>query len=213
MNVTALQLGAPFEGGFYGGDIRIRDAVFAIVTAPKAEGETRGAWLGKYTDVPGARSCFDSMANTIAMAEAGSEIAKKALACSIGGKTDWCIGARDVVEVLYRNKKPGTWKNLCSFRDGDNASSVPVGYPYTEDSPAQTSVAAFQKSGAEAFEEDWYWSSTQYSEDSAFFQNFDYGLQSGDGKKFEGLVRFVRRLPVNPSVLSVGVAQAAEVAA
>lgn len=72
-------IGTPYEGGFYGGKIRIGVAIFAIVWAPKAEGEITGKWLDSYTDVPGATSYFDSMANTRAMAEAGSPIAKKAL--------------------------------------------------------------------------------------------------------------------------------------
>ena len=145
MNVTNLQPGAPFEGGHYGGQIRINDALFAICWAPKAEGETTGKWLNKYTDLPAARSCFDSMANTVCMAEAGSPIAHWARGLAIAGHTDWCVPARDVLELGYRLLKPGKRENCASFRDGDNASSVPVGYPYTEESPAQTSVAAFQR--------------------------------------------------------------------
>jgi hypothetical protein len=196
--ITKLTYGAPFEGGFYGGEIRIREAIFAIVNAPKAEGEFEGRWLDSYTDVPGARSCFDSMANTIAMAEAGSELGKRVRGLSIGGHTDWCIPARDVVEIQHRLGKPGTRPNLCSFRDGDNASSVPVGYPYTEELPAQTSVAAFQAGGAEAFEQDWYWTSTQYSKYGAFIQDFLYGDQHGNGKKAELRVRAVRLIQLTP---------------
>jgi len=146
---TSLQPGTPFEGGFYGGQIRIGNAVFAIAWAPKAEGETQGAWLGSYTDVPGAGSCFDSMANTVAMAEAGSAIGNWARGLTIGGHTDWCVPARDVLELGYRLLKPSTQGNACSFRDGDNASSVPAGYPYSEATPAQTTAEAFRAGGAE----------------------------------------------------------------
>jgi len=192
MNVTQLNPGAPFEGGFYGGQIRINDALFAIAWAPKAEGETNGRWLDTYTELPAARSCFDSMANTVVMAEAGSPIASWARGLAIAGHTDWCVPARDVLELGYRLLKPGKRENYASFRDGDNASSVPVGYPYTEQTPAQTSVAAFQADGAEAFEQVWYWSSTQYSEISAFGQYFGYGSQYGSVKKYEARVRAVR---------------------
>lgn len=92
-------IGTPFEGGFYGGKIKIGLAIFAIIWAPKAEGEITGKWLDSYTSVPGATSCFDSMANTKAMAEAGSPIAQMALAADVGGFSDWCIPARDVLEI------------------------------------------------------------------------------------------------------------------
>ena len=101
------QPGAPYGGGFYGGQLRMGAALFAIVWAPKAEGETNGKWLDAYTDVPGARSCFDSMANTVAMAEAGSPIANWSRGLAIGGHTDWCLPARDVLELGYRLLKPG----------------------------------------------------------------------------------------------------------
>ena len=149
--------GAPLGGGFYGGQIRIGDGIFAVVWAPKVVGEIKGAWLPSYTSVLGATSCFDSMANTVAMAEAGSPIAKQALGLDINGHTDWCIPARDVLELGYRNLKPTAEENSCSFRAGDNASSLPAGYPYTEVSPAQTSAEAFRKgSGDDAFYPGWY---------------------------------------------------------
>ena len=86
-------IGDAFEGGFYGGEIRIGAAIFAIVWAPKAWGEITGKWLDTYTSVPGATSFFDSMANTKAMAEAGSDIARQALKANICGHADWCIPA------------------------------------------------------------------------------------------------------------------------
>lgn len=65
----------------------------------------------------------------------------------------------------------------------------------------------------ELFEPYWHWTSTQGSADNAFDQDFGYGSQYDNGKKDEGRVRAVRRLPINPSVLSLGVTQAEEVAA
>jgi hypothetical protein len=196
--VTApATIGAPFEGGFYGGIIHLSDATFAVVWAPKAQGETKAAWLDSYTSVPGSASCFDSMANTKAMAEAGSDLAKWALGLEINGHADWCIPARDVLELGYRNLKPTTGENCCSFRDGDNASSVPTGYPYTDESPAQTAAEAFKEGGPEAFEARWHWSSTQYSDFSAFLQYFDYGTQINFSKSAEGRARAVRLIQLS----------------
>ena len=80
--------GTPFEGGFYGGQVRIGNGIFAVAWAPKAIGELAGIWLPGYKQVPNAVSCYDSMANTVAMAEAGSPIAKQALGLEINGFAD-----------------------------------------------------------------------------------------------------------------------------
>lgn len=183
--------GAPFEGGFYGGQIRIGAALFAVIWAPKAQGELNGKWLGSYTSVPGACSYFDSMANTQAMGEAGSDLARQALALDINGFTDWCLPARDVLELAYRHLKP-TKKENYAHRNGDNPSSAPAGYPYTEAFPTQTRESAFRESGAEAFGGEWYWSSTQYSDGRAWYQFFNYGLQDYDDKSYEARCRAVR---------------------
>ena len=126
------------------------------------------------------------------MAEAGSPVAKAAQALSIGGFTDWYIPARDELELLYRHFKPTEETNYV-FRNGDNPSSLPVGYPYAEDSPLQTAVDAFREGGEHAFEDSWYWASTQYSRDNAWLQGFDDGGQNDNGKADEGRARAVRR--------------------
>jgi hypothetical protein len=189
-------IGSPFQGGFFGGVIRLgvepTAPLFAITWAPKAEGESTGAWAPTPTLVPGARSCFHSLFNTLAMAEAGSTLAKWALDLRINGHDDWCLPARDVLELAYRHLKPGTQETGCTFRDGDNASSVPAGYPYTEGSVVQTPVQAFQAGGAEAFDATWYWASTQYSESNAWHQGFGSGIQDYGGKKYEARARAVR---------------------
>lgn len=192
------ELGSPFASGFYGGTIRIAAHLFAVAWAPKALGETTGVWLPNYKQVPNATSCFDSAANTLAMAEAGSPLAQWAMRLSIDGKNDWVLPARDVLELGHRYLKPGTRENYCTFRDGDNPSSVPAGYPYTPQSPAQTTVPAFQTGGPEAFDEAWYWSSTQSSESDAWLQYFGFGLQLSHGKKFEARARAVRLIQLTP---------------
>jgi hypothetical protein len=178
-------------GGFFSGTIRINDALYGVITAPKAEGQYSGIWLPSYDDVPGATSCFDSKANTIAMAEAGSPIALKALATTINGHSDWVIPARDVLEIQYRAHKP-TAKTNYVYRSGDNPSSVPAGYPYTKAFPAQCPDPLFQEGGAEAFDADWHWSSTQSSPSHAWYQSFVVGDQVNGIKILEGVVRLVR---------------------
>jgi hypothetical protein len=188
--------GAPFEGGFYGGQIRIGDGTFAVVWAPKADGDIKGLWLPSYTQVPNADSFNDSMANTVAMAAAGSPIAQQALAAEIAGHKDWCIPARDVLELGYRHLKPTDEENY-AYNDGENASSVPPGDAYTEELPTQTSAEAFRTGGPEAFEVAWYWSSTQASSNDAWTQYFHDGTQDNTYKKFEGRARLVRLIQLN----------------
>lgn len=189
-------IGAALGGGFYAGQININGEAHALVVAPKASGETTGEY-GKYgQDIAGAKSYSDGLANTDAMAETGSDLAKWARGLSIGGYTDWAIPARDQLELLYRNLKPSSDENLASFRDGDNPSSIPLGYPYTEEAPAQTTVEAFKEGGAEAFDQVWHFASTQSSAPSAWYQDFDDGSQGWYYKNFKGRARAVRMIPL-----------------
>lgn len=201
MNLQSLPtIGAPFEGGHFGGVVRIGAVLFAIAWAPKAEGETKAAWLASNDLVPGTESCCDSLTNTLALAEAGSPLAKWALDLRINGHDDWCLPARDVLELAYRHLKPGTYRTGNYFRDGDNPSSVPVGYPYanTAGSVVQTPVQASQTGGTEAFgEDDWYWSSTQSSAGNAWGQDFSLGYQFTSSKKFEARARAVRLIQLD----------------
>jgi hypothetical protein len=189
-------VGAALAAGFFAGLVAFNGDHYAIIVAPKAEGETEGEW-GEYgTRIDGADSCFDGLANSIAMADADSQIANFMRDLRIGGFDDWYLPSRDELEICYRNLKPTATKNWCSFRDGDNASSVPVSYPYAKESPLQTSVELFQDSSVEAFDGVWHWSSTQYSADYAFCQGFDDGIQGYYGKNDALRARAVRRLLV-----------------
>lgn len=196
--------GTPLQGGFYAGRLLIAGVLHALVVAPKSEGETVGAWDPNFDEdaddakpLEGARSYFDGLANTNAMAEAGIPIANWARGLAIGGFTDWHIPARDQLELLYRHFKPTTRVNY-EWRHGDNPSSVPAGYPYTEQAPAQTTVEAFKAGGAEAFADEWHLSSTQYSVAGyAWVQDFDNGTQLDNDKSYERRVRAVRLIQLD----------------
>lgn len=189
-------IGTALAGGYFTGVLNINGAPHALITAPKAA-ELKGTY-GEYKTI-GATSYNDGLANTKVMAEAGSEIAKTVLAQTTGGFTDWSIPARDQQELQYRAFKPGAGDNSCSFRDGDNPSSMPPGYPYGAQDPAQTQAEGFKAGEAEAFEKSWYFSSTeyaQYSDGSAWGQNFSNGVQDDLYKGNEYHVRPIRVLPI-----------------
>lgn len=191
--------GTQFAGGFYAGRFMLDGSEYALIVAPKASGEQESiAWGRRGQNIEGARSCNDGHSNTTAMAAEGSELAKWALSLDIDGHADWYIPSRDELELCYRNLKPTTQENWASFRDGDNPSSLPAGYPYTEQAPAQTSETAFQEGGSEAFKPEWYYASTQYSPDHAWIQDFDGGGQGGDHKGNARRAVAVRRVKVNP---------------
>lgn len=70
-------IGTSMDGGFYAGRAKIGEQVFALIVAPKFDGEHDNiAWIDDCKAVPGAQSYSDGFVNTEAMAEAGSELAK-----------------------------------------------------------------------------------------------------------------------------------------
>lgn len=88
-------LGATMEGGFFHGVMLIDGQLWGEVTAPKASGDIAGhVWLPEDNDVPSAKSDFDGLVNTRAMADAGSPLAKAILALRIDGHEDWYLPAR-----------------------------------------------------------------------------------------------------------------------
>jgi hypothetical protein len=198
-NTLPTVAGTPFEGGFYVGRFQLDGAEYALIVSPKAQGELdEASWGKRGENLDAARSCNDGLANTQAMAEAGSDLARWMLALDINGFTDWYLPSRDELELCYRHLKPTTQANWASFRDGDNPSSLPAGYPYTEESPAQTSAEAFRENGEQAFEAAWHWASTQYSPNTAWFQGFVGGPQDTGHKVTDSRARAVRRFKVTP---------------
>ncbi|EPY0340506.1 DUF1566 domain-containing protein [Pseudomonas aeruginosa] len=198
-NTLPSAVGTPFEGGFYMGQYQIQGERFALIRAPKALGFHAPIHWGEYgLLIPDADSFVDGLANTKAMAEAGSKLAAWALGLSIGGHNDWYLGARDENEMIYRVCKPTTDENWCSFRDGDNPSSLPPGYPYTAVAPGQSPIAIFQDGGEEALEACSYWTSTQNGPGYAWFQTFGGGGQFSGVKGHARPAFAVRRIKVTP---------------
>ncbi len=89
INPAALPaVGQPLGGGFYAGRIFFDGAEHAVIDAGR-EFETIAQWWdqpGPRVTVRGAASFHDGYANTLAMAEAGSAIARKVLATTIRGQ-------------------------------------------------------------------------------------------------------------------------------
>ncbi|TRO21985.1 DUF1566 domain-containing protein [Ectopseudomonas mendocina] len=192
-------IGSAFQGGFFAGLLQIDGQLHGLIVAPKAAGELAEARWGEYgNDIAGATSVYDGLANTQTMAAEGYPLAKWALELEIDGHTDWYLPSRDELEILYRQFKPTTETNYQYGRHGENSSAVPITQHYSAEAPAQTSHEAFQEGGEQAFEDAWYWSSTQYSPFYAWDQDFDDGGQYDGRKDYELRARAVRRFKVTP---------------
>ena len=186
--------GTAFAGGFYAGCFQALGSDFALVVSPKEAGEVEFAEWGECGTDTAATSYCDGRGNTKAMAEAGSELAAHVLALQIGEHSDWYLPSRDELELCYRNLKPTSTPSECSYRDGDNPSSLPPGLPYTKAMPQQSAQPEFQEGGAQAFALGWHLSSTQSDPDCALGQAFIDGLQTDDLKNLPALARAVRRV-------------------
>lgn len=162
-------IGDAYQGGYYAGDISTAAngvADYRLVVAPLASGQSGSTlqWQTSLTDSPGTGSLIDGPANTAAMDDADHPAAQYCAGLSIGGYSDWYLPAYWEMEVAYYNLKPTTDSNDTNY--GDNPYSAPsrAGVFYTAGTPPQTSVAAFQSGGSEAFTGTVgtsYWTSTQ----------------------------------------------------
>jgi len=196
-------IGSAYEGGFYAGEISTTAngvATHYLVIGPLSSAQAASEqWKNANTATAGADSVIDGPQNTADMvADGNSTVYPAAHFCNnltIGGFSDWYMPAKNELEVCYFNLKPTTASNNTS--SGTNTNAVPSrGSNYTSGTPAQTSAAAFQSGGSEAFAAASYWSSTEFSAANAWRQSFGSGYQGNYSKDNSLRVRAVRRLPV-----------------
>lgn len=169
--ITFPAIGAPFGGGFFAGTFLLGDDRYALIVAPKAEGETITKWKTENSATPGARSLRDGLANSDAMANGDHPAAAFCRGLRIGGFDDWYLPSRHEAGLLAENLMPG-------------AGHV----------PEQTSALAFREGGVEAFGRGGCWTSTEFTSGYACFQSFGYGNQGYGGKGWEFRVRAVRKI-------------------
>ncbi|OGO99921.1 MAG: hypothetical protein A2Z93_14355 [Curvibacter sp. GWA2_64_110] len=107
LKLSIPALGHLVEGGFFHGVLLVDGKLYGEVTGPAADCFVKDlVWLPDYKDVPGATSASDGLANTRAMAEAGSPLGQAALACRSGGFDDWYVPARVGALLQHGNLKP-----------------------------------------------------------------------------------------------------------
>jgi hypothetical protein len=191
-------IGQAFGGGYYAGQIGVSSvATHYIIVGPVASAENASKqWKTTNTSTAGTSSVIDGPTNSSNMNNASHPAAQFCEGLTIGGFSDWYLPAKNELEVCYYNLKPSTQLNNTS--SGINANAVPArASNYTSGTPAQTSAANFITStGAEAFAELYYWSSTEDSATGARNQYFWSGLQDYNVKNDYSRVRAIRRVAV-----------------
>jgi len=200
-NVPSV-IGQAFGGGYYAGLIGVSSvATHYLVVGPIASAQSNLKWKNANTATSGADSLINGPQNTADMvADGSSTVYPAAHFCndlSTGGQTDWYMPAQNELEVCYYNLKPTTTNNQTG--SGINANAVPArASNYTTGNPTQTSATAFITStGAEAFDPNFYWSSTEISATYGRIQGFSNGYQSNySAKTSSNRVRAVRRVAV-----------------
>jgi hypothetical protein len=186
------EIGSAYEGGFYAGKIRYQGIIWYLIVAPRATGAsgtdytltTMYAWKTATTTTAGTRSDINGQGNTAAMETATIANHPAGQFCrnlSIGGFTDWYLPARLELDAAYKTLKPTTTANNTSF--GINPYLIPPQTTnHTAGDPAQTTVTAFQSTGAEPFVADFHWSSTELSSTTASRLDFVSGTQGSSTK-------------------------------
>lgn len=153
----APRIGEPGGGGFFFGITSENGVLYKNYVAPR-QYEMAGAICDDLDEMDPNHPLrkilhrTDSRANTEAL-QPYSTIAKAICGLTIDGFSDWGIPALDVGELLYRNLNSGErWiEHTYDKADGDNASSVPQGFPYAPHQPPITEANAFRHFGPQAF--------------------------------------------------------------
>ena len=197
-------IGAAYEGGFFAGQIGVSGvATHNIIVAPRSTGEVGNtAYSSSPSTVSGADSNINGPQNTADIVADGDAIEFPAAHfCNnlvVGGFSDWYFPAKNELEVCYYNLKATTTSN--NINSGQNTNAVPQrNSNYTAGTPAQTSAAAFQTGGSEAFTAAYYWTSTDFSVPSsgrAMSQQLGYGAQYDNLQSRTYRVRAIRRVAV-----------------
>lgn len=143
-------LGAAWMGGFYMGMIKYPDGSLYYLIDGGKDSEAQVAFSNVAFEVP-INSLVDGVANIAAL---GSPIPSNFLAALYcanyrgGGFSDWFLGSFAENELRYQYLKPAATANIAGV--AGNEYSVPPEPLYTTSVPTQTTVPAYQLSGAQA---------------------------------------------------------------
>ena len=162
------QIGFPFGGGFFAGIHELDGQRYALVVASKSDGESLELEykLNDRSTADGTYSDDDGVANCNLINDENHPAVDFCRSLTIGGFDDWYLPSRDELHMLYRNLGPRR----------------------------KNTPGLFREDAAEAFETDWYWSSTENASyvGSAWIVGFSSGYQGLNDKILNYAVRAVR---------------------
>jgi hypothetical protein len=168
-NVTLPALGEAFEGGFFGGETTVNGDRYALVVAPKADGEKENLqYKKKKVDTfDGTDLDDDGFYNSCQINSANHPAGQFCRSLQIAGHDDWYLPSRNELMII--------WMAL-----GPNCRNTPE---------------SFRAGSPEAFDDAWYWSSTEHASLSsyAWIVGFYFGYQNYYDKTSGYGVRAVRR--------------------
>lgn len=97
----------PGQGGVYAGLVRGDDGQpgHHLIVATDDAGKLKGEWGNYGSEIKGASSRNDGVANTNAMADAGSKLAKAVLALEIEGHADYYLPAQAELMLCFANAR------------------------------------------------------------------------------------------------------------
>ena len=196
--ITGLSIGDSYQGGFFAGYISHTAnsiATHGLIVAPAASGYNGGTelqWKTAGTTTAGTTSTFNGAINSANMNNFSHAAGRYCEELTIGGYSDWYLPASLELDIAYQNLKPTTASN--NTFSGINAYAVPArASNRIAGTPTQTSVAAFQSGGAEAFVAGFHWSSTEFSPSDANLVDFNNGKVDRIGKTNTNKVRAFRK--------------------
>lgn len=193
-------IGSAYGGGYFAGvftTTQYGSPTHYLIVSPSSSGASYKQWKTSDTFTANTSSGIDGPTNSSNMNDADHPAAEFCEGLTIGGYTDWYMPAQYELEILYYNLKPTTTNNNTIY--GTNPYSIPSRTSaYTTSTPGQTTATDFQTGGSQAFDADYYWSSTQTTTTAAFVIYFLNGTQYGTAfvKSSYNSVRAVRRVPI-----------------
>jgi hypothetical protein len=197
------EFGESFGGGYYAGLYSSTgDGVptHFLVVSPKTTGQSTLAWDPDLNTAAGSTSTSDGLTNSNSINDSSHPAAQFCRGLSIGGYTDWYLPSWYELQTVYNCLKPYEINSTTTGTNGvvpgiNPYAVIPHPNVYNAAIPSAVQNSSFRSGGAEAFNEDFYWTSTQITSTKARIVDFYGGRTYDDWKDSGYLVRAIRKVP------------------